>query len=244
MIKLGDMVHWCEQYKQFPTDVDEAFVFNIETSSPDQELSFRFAFSTPRLLETLSHVNTICIDATYKLNWLGFPLTVLGTVDRNKRFHPFVYACCSHEKKHDYAFIFKSTQAAIETHFKRSFEPDKLIADGADAIRNAFYESYASAQLDVICFAHVIRNCRKRPFTSKNNKDLILDDIRKMQSAPSPASFNMMAKLSCKKWEPIKADFVAYFRKEWLGVHCNWFEGIIFCLFCVCYLHFFSSNFT
>lgn len=40
MIKLGDMVQWCELNKEFPTDVDEAFVFNIETSAPGQELSF------------------------------------------------------------------------------------------------------------------------------------------------------------------------------------------------------------
>lgn len=39
-----------------------------------------------------------------------------------------------------------------------------------------------------MCYAHVIRNCRKRPFSSNNNKKL-------------------------------------NFKKEWLGAHCNWFEG-------------------
>lgn len=225
MIKLGDMIGWCEQYNKFPTDIDEAFVLNIETSSPGENLSFHFAFSTPRLLELLSPAHTICIDATYKLNWLGFPLMVLGTVDRAKRFHPFAHACCSHEKKEDYKFVFQSIKDAIETHLKRNFQPKKLIADGADQIRNAFYEVFASAELDIMCFAHVIRNCRKRPFTSRNNKELALDDIRKIQSAPNRPSFNMMTKLFCEKWEQIETDFVTYFDKEWLGVHCNWYEG-------------------
>lgn len=225
MVKLGDMIEWCDQHKEFPSNVDEAFIFNMESSSFEEELSFRFAFSTPRLLETLLHLKTICIDATYKLNWLGFPLMVFGTVDRTKRFHPFVYACCSHERAHDYKFIFESTKAAIEKHFTQKFEPETLIADGADAIRNAFYASFATALLDIMCFSHVIRNCQKRPFTSKNNKQLIIDDIRRMQSAPNSATFNMMARLFCEKWQHIEQDFVLYFKKEWLGVHCNWFEG-------------------
>lgn len=29
----------------------------------------------------------------------------------------------------------------------------------------------------------------------------------------------------CTKWKAIEADFVAYFEAQWLGIHCNWFEG-------------------
>lgn len=34
-----------------------------------------------------------------------------------------------------------------------------------------------------------------------------------------------MTKLFCEKWMAIEPEFVEYFRKEWLGVHCNWYEG-------------------
>lgn len=54
-----------------------------------------------------------------------------------------------------------SVKSAIGKHLGRNFKPETLIADGADPIRNAFYESYDSAQLDVMCYAHVIRNCHK-----------------------------------------------------------------------------------
>lgn len=225
MINLGHMVEWLEKHQNFPVDGNEAFVIGSEISSIDEELGFRFAFSTPLLLKLLMGCKTICIDATYKLNWLGFPLMVLGTVDRSKKFHPLVYACCSHERTEDYAFIFKCVKDAIKKHFDIDFAPEKLIADAADPIRNAFYGSYTSAKLDIMCYAHVIRNCCKRPFTSNNNKQLILDDIRKMQLAPNRETFKMMSRLFCEKWRVIEADFVSYFEREWLGPHCNWFEG-------------------
>lgn len=195
MINLGDMVEWLEKYREFPSDVNCAFVIGSETSSFDEELGFRFAFLTPLLLELLMNCRTICIDATYKLNWLGFPLMVIGTVDRAKKFHPLVYACCSHKKTRDYEFIFKCVKEAIKTHFGEEYEPEILIADAADSIRNAFYASFINALLDIICYAHVIRNCMKRPFTSKANKRLILDDIRQMQLAPNTLTFKMMSKL-------------------------------------------------
>lgn len=226
MLKLGDLIEWCNKYSQLPSDVNEAFVISQETSLPnDPNLSFRFVLSTRLLLEKCLERKTIAIDATYKLNWLDYPLMVYGTVDREKKFHPLAYACCSHEKTYDFQFIFQSIKNAIKTHLDADFEPTIMIADGADAIRNAFYGSFDSAEFDIMCFAHVLRNCTKRPFTSKTNKQLVLDDIRQMQLAPNRATFNMMAKLFCEKWKRIESDFVAYFEKEWLGPHCNWFEG-------------------
>lgn len=76
-----------------------------------------------------------------------------------------------------------------------------------------------------MCYAHVIRNRRKRPFSSKNNKPLILDDIRKMQLAPSRKVFDDMTQMFKNKWYELENNFVDYFEKEWLGPHSNWFEG-------------------
>lgn len=109
--------------------------------------------------------------------------------------------------------------------FEESFEPKILIADGAKAIRNAFYSVFESAELDIMCFAHVIRNIRKRPFSSKNNKQLIIDDIRKIQSACNRAMFEEMSHLFCEKWEPLEPNFIQYFKSQWLGSLVNWYEG-------------------
>lgn len=92
-------------------------------------------------------------------------------------------------------------------------------------IATGFFNSFESAEMDIMCFAHVIRNVRKRVFSTKSNKTLILDDIRKIQLASNINTFLMMTNLFCEKWKDIESDFVQYFKREWLGAHCNWFEG-------------------
>lgn len=71
----------------------------------------------------------------------------------------------------------------------------------------------------------MLRNVRKRPFASKNNKSLIVDDIRKMQLAPNRKVFDYMTGLFRRKWRLPEEKFVEYFEKQWLGAHSNWFEG-------------------
>lgn len=225
MINIGDLIQWCEEKSEFPADPNQAFVLAHESCSMQESMSFRFTMTTPILLAKLAKRETICIDATYKLNWMGFPLIIMGTVDRAKRFHPLIYACSSHERTEDYNFVFRSVKDGVRTHLKKRFSPMTLIADGADAIRSAFYEVFPNAKLDIMCFAHVLRNVRKRPFTCKNNKSLIIDDIKKMQLAPNRKIFEYMTELFCKKWSPLESNFVTYFKQQWLGTHSNWFEG-------------------
>lgn len=227
MIHLGDLANWCEDKSVYPENSDDAFVLSHEIVTSRDKQGFRFCMTTPNLLEKLSKMETICIDATYKLNWMGFPLIILGTVDRLKRFHPMIYACTSHETTDDYAFVFASVKNGTASYFPHnSFAPKILIADGADQIRNAFFQVFPdSAQIIIMCFAHVIRNVRKRPFASKHSKALIVDDIRKMQLAPNREIFEIMTNLFIEKWNETEPNFVHYFKKEWLGTHSNWFEG-------------------
>lgn len=189
------------------------------------KLYFRFVFSTLFLLNMFKSVEKVCIDSTYKLNWCEFPLTILGTVDRSKKFHPIAFACTTNETVDDYAFVFDAVKNKIKQYFSTRFEPTTLISDAANAIRNAFYRIFPNATIDIMCFAHVLRNVDKQKFKSKNNKKLIKEDIILLQQAPEKKIFFFMAKIFCAKWKPIEADFIKYFEKHWLGVHCNWFEG-------------------
>lgn len=226
LINVGDLMKWCEAHSSYPDNDDEAFVLAHECSAiSDKDMQFRFCLSTPTLLRKFIGLKQISIDATYKLNWNGFPLIILGTVDRAKKFHPLVYACSTNETTNDYTFIFESIQTAIEVLYESSFEPTTIIADEAHSIRNAFFNVFTSADLGIMCFPHVIRNIRKRQFKVKNNKQLILDDIRKIQKSPNRAMFEMMCDLFCQKWQEFESDFIDYFRKQWLGDLNNWFEG-------------------
>lgn len=165
------------------------------------------------------------IAIEYKLNWLEYPLIVLGTTDRQNKFHPLLYACTTTETTNDYSFVFESLKRGIEIFLEENFEPTTLIADGADAIRNAFYYTFEPAEKDIMCVVHVYRNVNKRKFATTTNKPLILDDLKKMQSASNRQVFNMMSKLFIEKWRNEEVEFIEYFEKQWLGVHSNWFEG-------------------
>lgn len=50
--------------------------------------------------------------------------------------------------------------------------------------------------------------------TSKENKALIIDDIRKIQLASSKSTFELMASLFVKKWQHNESNFVDYFKKN------------------------------
>lgn len=218
VVNMGDLSKWCDERMAFPSDPDNAFVIGFDCSTQENQ-NFRFCMSTPHLLNLLSTESVISIDATYKLNWMEYPLIILGVVDNMKQFHPMVYACSSHERTEDYTFVFETVKNTIALHFNKKFEPKILVSDAADAIRNGFYNVHEdSAEADVMCFAHVLRNVRKRPFMSKANKALIIDDIRKIQLASKKSTFDLMTRLFVAKWEHIENNFVEYFKKQWLGM--------------------------
>lgn len=225
IVNLGELMGWCKDHSNVPDDPHEPFVLDYWHEKNSSGFKFGFVFTTLFLLNAFKSVDKICIDSTYKLNWDGFPLTILGTVDRNKTFHPIASACTTNETTRDYAFVFNAVKSKIKEFFSINFEPLILISDAADAIRNAFYQIFPNALIDIMCFAHVLRNIEKRPFKSKTNKKLIKDDIILLQQASDKKSFISMSKLFCAKWSPVESEFVAYFKSQWLGVHCNWFEG-------------------
>lgn len=226
VVNVGDLIKWCQDHSTAPDEPHTPFVIDHwREKNNGNGVQFRFVFTTLFLLNFFKNVEKVCIDSTYKLNWNGFPLTILGTVDKQKKFHPIAFACTTHETADDYSFVFNSVKTKIKQCFATDFQPSTLISDAADAIRNAFYRVFPNATMDIMCFAHVLRNVEKRTFQSKNNKKLIKDDIMLLQQASDKQTFDAMSKLFCAKWKSVEADFVRYFEKQWLRVHQNWFEG-------------------
>lgn len=167
VVSVGDITEFCETNRLFPPNPDDPFILNFETCDIHQKMFFRFCMTTPHLLLMMSTVQSFCIDATYKLNWLGFPLIVFGTVDRMKRFHPLLYGCTSSKTSDDYRFIFQSIKEGVEKDIVKRIDARFLIADGAHAIKNGFMNIFPEAEKVIMYFAHVIRNIQKRSFTSK-----------------------------------------------------------------------------
>ena len=63
--------------------------------------------TTKRLSLIANKSSKIHADATYKLNWQGFPVLIVGTTDSDRKFHPIGLSVCIEEKQKDFEFIFK-----------------------------------------------------------------------------------------------------------------------------------------
>lgn len=210
-----------------PTDVDKPFVIGLDfCDDVTKTASFRIVVTTKRMLDHCAKAVRLCVDATYKLIWQDYPFMVVGFIDKGKRFHPLAFALCVQETTEDFKFIFESIASAVEKHTGRKFDPKILISDAADAIRNAFMMVFPDAELMIMCYVHVIRNVEKnRDKFKKENRAEIFKDIDTLQLAHSAEVFDELVKVFLKYWKKKEPKFAKYFQKQWLGSHCNWYEG-------------------
>ena len=99
----------------------------------------------------------LCADATYKLNWHGYPVFVIGVTDAGRHFHPISISICSNETAADFEFVFSSIKQIVEKLHNVRYNPTILVADGADAITNGFKSVFGPGIIRVMCWAHVLR---------------------------------------------------------------------------------------
>lgn len=105
------------------------------------------------------------------------------------------------------------------------FKPKVLISDASPAIINAFYNSFESAESNVVCWAHVKRNLYQ-----KVSNEAILADVDILQLSPSIDVFEKGVKLFMSKWKQTHTSFCKYFEKVWLQKNFSWFEGYQLCI--------------
>ncbi|CAF3873774.1 unnamed protein product [Rotaria sp. Silwood1] len=237
-LSLGELESWCQEKHTVPQSDDESFVvsFHIhyedDSDDDDEDVvddgnKFRFFLSSKRLLQIASISTKLHADATYKLNWQGFPVLVVGTSDCDRKFHPFGLAVCTDEKEPEFEFIFKSISDGVNRITGSAFTPEVLIADGSGAIRNAFQKFFNRDKM-VMCWSHMRRNVEKKlkslKIDSKKTKE-ILDDIETLQLCESETVFRNVSSLFLKQWNKTEKEFTEYFENEWLTVLDSWYEG-------------------
>jgi len=237
---LGELEAWCKDNNSIPEDNDPPWVssyeikYEDETDDEDSEdadgegSQFRFFVTTKRLLSNTVLSNRIHADATYKLIWQGFPCLIVGTTDMDKQFHPYGFAVCSNEKQKDFEFVFNSLQnGARDIGCRMQTKELVLIADGSEAIRNAFVKVFGEKNNIVMCWAHMRRCVDKRMFLvdDKESQSEIMQDIETIQISRNPKQFQTATQLFLKKWKD-EASFIEYFTSEWLSTKNGWYEGL------------------
>lgn len=221
-ISLGDLEAWCIVSGVRPRTADEAFVFAHDFAENDgnDEVCFKLSISTPRLLEHARNAGHLAIDATYKLNWQGYPVLIVGTTDLDRHFHPLCLSICSNEQRESFEFILESLKKEVP-----ELSPTHLISDASQAIREAFRRVFGPDCSVLMCWAHAFRNISKHSHLIKGSKSDILDGIRVLQVSPDAETFAEGVKLFIKKYKDSEREFIDYMNKIWFTTHSTWFEG-------------------
>jgi len=239
-ISLGEIEQWClESSQSIPESIDTPFaasyqiIYDDDNENDDvdgddvNENKFRFFITTKRLLQIASRSKRIHADATYKLLWQGFPVLIVGTTDLDRHFHAFGMSVCSNETTHDFRFLFRGLQEGIQKLNLEEINPEFLIADGADAIRNAFRDVFGEKPM-IMCWAHMRRKVMKKieSMVNKSEQEDLINDIESLQLAQNERIFLKASNLFVKKWVKRQPSFIEYFQNEWLTTHNEWYEGV------------------
>lgn len=197
---------------------------NLQKFTSD-DMHFNCMITSKRLLENAKKGVVIHADATYRVNFFGYPLLVFGTTDKKKSFHPIGFGLSSTENSHDYSFFFGSIKEVIHRVFKEDIVFEVLVSDAAKAIKKGFREINQNKK-EVTCNYHVIDRCKKRPLNSPENSKPLLADIRALQLLPNESTFDEGWRLFSEKWRAAEADFVQYMKENWIDENKNWYEGV------------------
>ncbi|XP_077282967.1 uncharacterized protein LOC143908979 [Arctopsyche grandis] len=225
-LNLGDLEKWLNINGTIPSDDHKSFIINYMTDE-SEDGAFRFIASSKALLKLALQDNFIIhADATNKLIWQGFPVFVIGTSDRNKKFHVLTVAVCSNEQNADFEFVFQSLKETVKKIYNFELRAKVLVADASHSIKTGFENTFGTEAVIRMCWTHMRRAVNKEAqvLVKKTHVDKILADIDAIQISENQNTFIKACELFLKKWEdePI---FLKYFQTEWYHKNRNWYEG-------------------
>lgn len=235
-VKLDELKQWFQENKDLPENEDTPFiaVSKVETvtSAPDPQkyvpdkITFNCFITTKRLIGNAADKEILHADATYKLNFRGYPLLVFGTTDAQRAFHIIGLGISYGETADEYAFCFKAIKDLTFRVLGKEIGFDILVSDAAAAIQNGFEEVFPGRD-KVSCYFHLKKRVEGYDkFKSKGNKESIISDIEKLQLSPSAGAFQHAVHLFITKWKRKEKDFTEYFERTWVKRNSAWFEGI------------------
>lgn len=177
------------------------------------------------MMKKIRESDLIQIDVTYKLNWENFPVFMIGTTDRQNRFHALAIGVIwSDEDMAAYIEILRGLNEATSLTGPE-YSPRFIMADGVRALSGAIEAVYPTAKR-LMCWSHMKRKVRDRKGLLGNRWAEIESDLDYLQACPYGQLFDAAKQLFMAKVEAISAEFAEYFRSTWLNSNLfRWFEG-------------------
>lgn len=229
-LTMAQLTEYVESHTDIPNDDDEAYVVAFERSESNVHPAngyYRLFISTKNLLRGSAESKNIHADATHKITTEKKPLLIIGSTDAAKKFHFIGMTITSHENASAYEMSFRSVRKGILENTGNLWKPEALVADADPAIHNGFHAAFEDESLPVImCYSHVMRNVQtKYSFSVKQNKPLMMNDIRVLHLAYSKEIFDIGCKLFIEKWRGIEEKVVDVFVKSFIKKNNTWYIG-------------------
>lgn len=223
VVSIGDLIAWAKSLRRTPVDDDTPFVIAFSHLNT----KFNVIFSTIRLLSHAAN-DGISADSTYQTNWQGFPLNIVGGFDAMQKFHMIALSLASNETTDNFQFLFDAVKNSVLKFHNKEMKPTFLMSDAAFQISNGCLAAFSnSIPLTILmCFFHVAKAIEAYKFQKHSNKELIKSQIKVLQLCSNPTVFCHVVELFLTEWSASEPHFVAYFRKEWIDKHPNWFCAV------------------
>jgi hypothetical protein len=230
-VSIAALQAWAEGKEELPEELDQPFLAAKELSHElDEEPVVRLFLTTRRLLTNATHADLLSVDATYKLNFHGYPVLMAGVIDSDKKYHPLGVALCITETGDDFAFLCQAIRDSVLLSTGHDFQPRFLLADAAAAITNGAREAFGDF-VRLTCWFHAAKKIEGR--------------LRRLPAATASAIYNAVCLLQLSRGleeflagvELLRAQYVdgedagiaaffTYLDEEWLTPQRRlWFEG-------------------
>uniref|UniRef100_A0A915DY44 MULE transposase domain-containing protein n=1 Tax=Ditylenchus dipsaci TaxID=166011 RepID=A0A915DY44_9BILA len=134
-------------------DDDKSFVCAFASSIIDQKQVFCLTWFTQKLRRMQHLSKVIQVDATYKLNWHGFPVMVCGFSDAEQHFFATHLALVSNVNTWCYERFFEAISAL-------NYIPEIIMGDGDTTISAAAKNVWMLIKR-AMCYAHVKMNLKE-----------------------------------------------------------------------------------
>lgn len=227
---MAELQQFATEKMPIPDDEHEAFVLGFERyDENDVEVWFRFCCSTKRLLQTAAVAKNWHVDTTYKMVIQGFPVSVLGCTDMDRRFHLLGIMLSTNQRAQDFAFLFECINTNTIKIMDVHVTPEVFIADADPAISKAVKSVYqANNPTIIMCWFHVTFNAKKYALNNPNNRILIKADLDKLHQSYNEHLFEIGCRLFAKKWSVEEKEFVKRIEDVFMKKNRNWFNGAAF----------------
>jgi hypothetical protein len=193
-----------------------------------------FVMTTKNLLRNVVRqsqsglVSFVDLDQTYSLNERGYPITVVGTVNRNHNFKLIAVGVSRHEDEIANRSILHSVNTALQELLQFEWAPEVAMSDRAGAISNAFKAQFKNIEKLGKCYFHVKKALRdnKWRFSSDQTYEKFEQHCSSLASFDKEDEFVHGLQLLKKKWLNKEKNAIDWFLKEWgtENYRC-WYSG-------------------